>query len=393
MKFNTLFHYLYSSSLIPIYIYQGKELQHAFPNQDKDTHPPAEYVDQLLETNNTVTYLSTSFFSYFGALKVNELSNVVIIIGPISQINYSKDTFRSMKREYVVSNEKKEHFHAFFNLIPPMQLQQFINHLRLLHFLINNTEIRFTDIFRLKTEYSSINAQYATNVFEKKEHNYFNNSYDIEAQMLKNVENGNETGLLNFIEQPFIVHEGVIGPNNIRQAKNTYIVTLTLITRAAIRGGLETEVAFQLSDLYIQQIETLNTLEGIQTLCQEALFHFTKKVAEVRFNASQDEDVYKIAQYVYRHTNKPITVTEIADHFGYSRTYLSYKFKKDVGITLGQFITQCKLEEAKSLLTCTRKSISEISNYLCFSSQSHFQTIFKKYCKTTPASFRKQNKT
>ncbi|MEZ2716009.1 helix-turn-helix domain-containing protein [Niallia circulans] len=59
-------------------------------------------------------------------------------------------------------------------------------------------------------------------------------------------------------------------------------------------------------------------------------------------------------------------------------------------IKLSSFITVCKLEEAKNLLLYTNKSISNISNYLCFSSQSHFQTVFKKNYGITPVSFRKK---
>lgn len=48
------------------------------------------------------------------------------------------------------------------------------------------------------------------------------------------------------------------------------------------------------------------------------------------------------------------------------------------------FITRCKLEEAKSLLAYSKKSLAEISSYLCFSSQSYFQNVFKKQYGTTP---------
>ena len=51
---------------------------------------------------------------------------------------------------------------------------------------------------------------------------------------------------------------------------------------------------------------------------------------------------------------------------------------------------RCKLEEAKSLLTYSDKSLIEISNYLCFSSQSYFQNVFKKKYGMTPKQYRDQ---
>ena len=53
---------------------------------------------------------------------------------------------------------------------------------------------------------------------------------------------------------------------------------------------------------------------------------------------------------------------------------------------------RCKLEEAKSLLTHSDKTLSEISNYLCFSSQSYFQNVFKQKFGLTPKQYRDKTK-
>ena len=79
----------------------------------------------------------------------------------------------------------------------------------------------------------------------------------------------------------------------------------------------------------------------------------------------------------------------MAAYVGKSRSYLSHCFKKELGFEMNGFIMRCKLEEAKSLLTYTDKSISEISSYLCFSSQAYFQNVFKKKFGVTPNMYRK----
>ena len=79
----------------------------------------------------------------------------------------------------------------------------------------------------------------------------------------------------------------------------------------------------------------------------------------------------------------------------YISTYQEYAmklFRRELGITIGQFIMRCKFEEAKSLLTYTDMSLSEISHYLCFSSQSYFQNVFRKKYNITPDCYRKGNK-
>ncbi len=47
-----------------------------------------------------------------------------------------------------------------------------------------------------------------------------------------------------------------------------------------------------------------------------------------------------------------------------------------------------KSEEAACLLAYTDKSLIAISDYLGFSSQSHFARVFKKYLGSTPSEYR-----
>ena len=59
-------------------------------------------------------------------------------------------------------------------------------------------------------------------------------------------------------------------------------------------------------------------------------------------------------------------------------------------MTLTDFILRKKSEEAGRLLTYTDKSLTSVSEYLGFSSQSHFARVFKKYMGMTPAEYRRQ---
>jgi AraC-like DNA-binding protein len=70
------------------------------------------------------------------------------------------------------------------------------------------------------------------------------------------------------------------------------------------------------------------------------------------------------------------------------RPYLSRKFIEETGENLTDFILKEKTEEGKRLLRYSDKSLTAISNYLGFSSQSHFSRVFKKYAEITPGEYR-----
>lgn len=85
-------------------------------------------------------------------------------------------------------------------------------------------------------------------------------TYVLEQRFLSHVENGNihyNNEIDHFYVQNSDNHvTGTLCPGDpLRQAKDEAIVATTLVTRAAIRGGMIPEAAYSLSDYYIQAVE------------------------------------------------------------------------------------------------------------------------------------------
>ena len=186
--------------------------------------------------------------------------------------------------------------------------------------------------------------------------------------------------------------EGRTSNDSLRQAKNIFISTTAIATRRAIAGGLDIETAYQLSDSYIQEAEKMSDQASILALNATAAIDFTSRVAEARIPKGMPEDIYLAIQFIANHVNQNIQVEDIAKHLNMDRTTLSKKFKRALGFNISSYIMRRKLEEAKSLLTYTDKTISEISEYLCFSTQSYFQNVFKAKYGMTPKEYRKNQK-
>ena len=102
--------------------------------------------------------------------------------------------------------------------------------------------------------------------------------------------------------------------------------------------------------------------------------------------------VYTCMNYIREHTNESISIEDASAFVNRSSSYMMKHFKNELGIQMGAYIMRCKLKEAKSLLTYSDKTLAEISNYLCFSSQSYFQNVSKKQYGMTPLQYRKKTK-
>ena len=218
------------------------------------------------------------------------------------------------------------------------------------------------------------------------------NTLQIEETLMDIVRRGDSAALRQWIAQAPPARGGVLASDQLRQMKNTFIVTATLASRAAIRGGLSAEEAFSLSDGYIRQAELLSSQAGITNLQYNMVLEFTEQVERVRRGSNPSKLSLEAADYVRRHLSEPINTEEMAREFYLSRTHFSAKFKKETGETLTAFILREKMEEAKRLLRYTDKSSSAIGAYLGYSSQGHFARVFKRFTGQTPGEYREKHK-
>lgn len=382
--------YLYTSLYIPIYLYDNKELVACYPNQETSTYPTLNYLSNLWETENEVSYKITKFYSYYGCIKLKN-SNSCMIIGPISPLPYTRDIIFKMHKEFLIVESKSEIFNTFFCNIPLQNIDSFLNILLFINYTVNNSELTRKDVEHSMDSplHQSFNRKYYENSFASKEEGIINSNYEAERELFRYIETGNIVGVENFLYHSVNTKPGIIADNNLRQLKNTFIVTVTLAVRAAMKGGLTSSIAYQLSDTYIQQVERLTDMDAIQSLLLQVIYDYTNRTANSIIPQNADNVLHKVVKYVRENSNKKIMVADVAEYVGFNRSYLSRKFKNELGFDLSKLILRCKLEEAKDLLTYSKKSISEISNFLCFSSQSHFQKTFKQQYSITPQTYRK----
>jgi AraC-like DNA-binding protein len=370
-------------------LYEADNLVAAVPAQEPDTHPLPVYFALLKEPVQKITYTMTSFHSYYGSVKLE--GNKMLIIGPVNDFSYTEDSLTAIQKEFEVKDMNHDGFTDFFKNIAPQNWDSFVNTLLFVDFILNRTERSKQDIF-LSTDETARNTvmeDYVAVISEEKEVNALYNSFNIEEAMVHFVETGQAEKLKAFAEQARYAAIGKIAPTALRQWKNLFIVNVTLISRAAMRGGLSPSLSYQLSNVYLQQAERLTDVEAVKSLLWQVQFDYANRVASSAIPSSADKTLHEIVQYVRNNTNAPLTVTETAERVGYTRSSLSRKVKKELGFNLSTFIRETKLEDAKDLLAYSDKSITQISNYLCFSSQSHFQKAFKAYVGLTPEKYRK----
>ena len=96
--------------------------------------------------------------------------------------------------------------------------------------------------------------------------------------------------------------------------------------------------------------------------------------------------------YIRENYDDPLMMTapKIAEHCGISVSRFRLLFKKDIGMTLPQYINYTRLSAAIHLLETTDKSIAQIATESGFFEVSYFNRVFRKYFEVSPKEMRRK---
>lgn len=175
--------------------------------------------------------------------------------------------------------------------------------------------------------------------------------------------------------------------NMVRSLKNNGIVLCTLLTRAALRGGIEESNAYTLSDNFILSIEGLDAKDKIALLMCDMVRTFTEKVNEAKFDDTSIV-LKKTLQYINSNYDRNITLNDISDDLKLSRNYISTLFNREMRKGFSLYLNQVRIEHSLHLLLNTTLTLSEISIKCGFSNASYFSKIFKQITKETPYQYK-----
>ena len=381
---------------IPIRIFEGGEqtFYYSIVNLPKD--PMILYRDEILAICDHVSYYVTPQFQYYGVINSDRAK---IVVGPTRQISETEQELRELAFHIDLFGEEANALISGMRSIVRMPMESVLQMLCTINYVLNGEKLELKDINIRENEQAEIivrqERQQAKEKFSEPIHGTHqqteHNTYDIEQYILHMVSKGDTAALKEWFSAAPAIRGGIVAQEPLRQRKNLFIVTATLVSRAAIQGGMQVDDAFSLSDSYTQQCELLTTPEKITNLQYRMLLDYTERVERLRHGKTPSKLALDVTNYVQHHLSDAIKTEDIAKALFMSRPYLSKKFKEETGENITDFILKEKTQEAKHLLQYSDKSLTTIGAYLGFSSPSHFSRVFKSYVGITPREYREKH--
>ncbi len=125
----------------------------------------------------------------------------------------------------------------------------------------------------------------------------------------------------------------------------------------------------------------LEIYENVPVSCEES---------HRKNSASAQARLQMMMQYIQLNYTQDISLEDIADHVGISKSTVLNLFRDHLHITPINYLINYRLNEAALLLTNTEKKIHTVSGEAGFHNVDYFCRVFKKHYHITPTEYRKK---
>lgn len=168
--------------------------------------------------------------------------------------------------------------------------------------------------------------------------------------------------------------------------------TLTLVTKiygSYNQNVLSEQDQFAIESSVIEKILQSERIEDISESINQLCHAMSDEIQRLR-NDDQLSIVQDAKKYIEQYYQEPkLDLNRISEHLHVSASYFARLFKKYYQITFLDYLTQYRLEEAKSLLRNSTLKVFEIAEKIGYEDPHYFSYNFRKNVGMTPLQFRK----
>lgn len=211
--------------------------------------------------------------------------------------------------------------------------------------------------------------------------------YQAEERLMSCVSRGDYEQALKIMDKKEVSDPEQRTIDTLRDKKNYLIVTNTLFRKAAQRAEVHPVYLDEISGKMAVRIEALHSVSQVRAMQREMIRRYCMLV---RSNSTKGYSplVQKVMNYIFVNLEDDLSLQRIASELSMNKSYLSTLFKKEMGITLTDYVNQSRIKRAIYLLNTEDMPIQEIAQRCGIPNLSYFTRIFKREKNMTPSQYR-----
>ena len=213
--------------------------------------------------------------------------------------------------------------------------------------------------------------------------------YALENSLIHAVSNGELHSAEMYLAKMTALHvEERRAATPVRNSQNYSIILNTLLRKAAEKGKVHPLYIDRLSSSLAHRIEACRTLQEISQLQSDIVRKYCLLVQNHSIQ-KYSRLIQQALTLIHSDLTAELTLSALASNLNVNASYLSTKFKQELGETLTDYIARKRVEQAILLLNSTDLSIAEIAAACGVPDVQYFSKIFKKQIGHTPSGYRK----
>ncbi len=126
----------------------------------------------------------------------------------------------------------------------------------------------------------------------------------------------------------------------------------------------------------------------LQQICVALIQYWLKNGMKLPVQAAEDDPIYSITAYIYRHIQDGIRVEELASQCNLSYPWFAKKFREIFGVSCKDYVERVRVARVEQYLIHTEWDLTEISEATGYADCSHMIKNFKRLKNTTPGQYR-----
>lgn len=137
-------------------------------------------------------------------------------------------------------------------------------------------------------------------------------------------------------------------------------------------------------------IAELMFIEGLAQLKEyivNKLYHMSVLILQSNISNNKNP-VERVIGYLNQNYMLEFSLEQLADYVHLNPSYLSDLFKREIGVTIIDYITNCRVERAKDLMLNTNMKFIKIAEMVGYKNPHYFSKVFKKHTGKKPSEFR-----
>ena len=213
----------------------------------------------------------------------------------------------------------------------------------------------------------------------------------------------NEDALLDAIEQGNVkkamIHLSSFQRHHIeprqadplRNLKNFLIILNTHFRKAVQRADVHPAHIHNMSDAFARRIEAQRGTDELSKLVGEMIHKYCLLVQNHSLKG-RAKPIQNALNYIDFHYTEPINLGLLSEVSKVSASYLSTQFKKEMGLSVVDYVNQQRVKQARVLLTTTNLPVNKVSELVGFLDENYFTRMFKRYAGQSPREYRRMVK-